>query len=111
MRVRRRALIEHKETGDHVEAPADLMLRSLLGGAREYPRPGCQQALGAIRAELTAAICTKRALCLQYLIPDLDVVLVTTAHTDVPAEQGIGRYAFTMAHDIAEHCVLPALTP
>lgn len=44
-----------------------------------------------------------------YVIPDLDVVLVTTARCDVSVDLGAGPRAFTIAHDIAERYVLPAL--
>jgi CubicO group peptidase (beta-lactamase class C family) len=44
-----------------------------------------------------------------YVIPDLEVVLVTTARWDVPVEQGEGRYAFRMGHDLAEQFVLPGV--
>lgn len=44
-----------------------------------------------------------------YVIPDLDVVLVTTARLDVPPDLGAGPRTFLLAHDLAEQCVLPAL--
>ncbi len=44
-----------------------------------------------------------------YVIPDLDVVLVTTARWDVPPDLGAGPRTFLLAHDLAEQCVLPAL--
>ncbi len=44
-----------------------------------------------------------------YVIPELDVVLVTAAQWAVPMEQGAGLPAFTIAHALAEQFVLPAL--
>ncbi len=44
-----------------------------------------------------------------YVIPALDVVLVTTARWDVPPDLGAGPRTFLLAHDLAEQCVLPAL--
>ncbi len=46
-----------------------------------------------------------------YVIPELDVVLVTAAQWNVPVEQGAGLYAFTIAYALAEQFVLPVLTP
>jgi CubicO group peptidase (beta-lactamase class C family) len=46
-----------------------------------------------------------------YVIPELDVVLVTAAQWKAPVEQGAGLPAFTMAHALAEQFVLPALAP
>ncbi|MGH2496165.1 MAG: serine hydrolase domain-containing protein [Ktedonobacteraceae bacterium] len=42
-----------------------------------------------------------------YVIPALDVVLVTTARQDVPRNLGAGLRAFTLARDIAEQFVMP----
>jgi CubicO group peptidase (beta-lactamase class C family) len=44
-----------------------------------------------------------------YVIPALDVVLVTTARWDVPADLGAGPRTFLLAHDLAEQFVLPAV--
>ncbi len=44
-----------------------------------------------------------------YVIPDLDVVLVTTARSDVPPALGAGLPSIMLAHDIAESFVLPAV--
>ena len=44
-----------------------------------------------------------------YVIPALDVVLVTTARWDVPPDLGAGPRTFLLAHDLAEQFVLPAL--
>ncbi len=44
-----------------------------------------------------------------YVIPDLDVVLVTTARWDVPPDLGAGPRTFLLAHDLADQYVLPAL--
>ena len=44
-----------------------------------------------------------------YVIPDLDVILVTTARWDVPPDLGAGPRTFLLAHDLAEQYVLPAL--
>jgi len=44
-----------------------------------------------------------------YMIPNLDMVLVTTARWDVPPDLGAGPRTFLLAHDLAEQCVLPAL--
>lgn len=44
-----------------------------------------------------------------YVIPDLDVVLVTTARWDVEPDLGAGPLTFLLAHDLAEQFVLPAL--
>ena len=46
-----------------------------------------------------------------YVIPALDIVLVTAAQWTVPVEQGAGLPAFTMARALAEQFVLPALAP
>jgi len=44
-----------------------------------------------------------------YVIPALDVVLVTTARWDVPPDLGAGPRTFLLAHDLAEQFVLPAV--
>ena len=44
-----------------------------------------------------------------YVIPDQDVVLVTTARWDVDPDLGAGPRTFLLAHDLAEQYVLPAL--
>lgn len=41
-----------------------------------------------------------------YVIPALDVVLVTTARLDVPAALGAGPRTFSLARDLAEQFVL-----
>lgn len=45
-----------------------------------------------------------------YVIPALDVVLITTAQWEVPADLGAGPRTFLLAHDLAEQFVLPAMT-
>ncbi len=44
-----------------------------------------------------------------YVIPALDVVLVTTARREVPADLGAGPRTFLLAHDLVEQFVLPAV--
>ncbi len=44
-----------------------------------------------------------------YVIPALDVVLVTTARWEVPADLGAGPRTFLLAHDLVEQFVLPAV--
>ncbi len=44
-----------------------------------------------------------------YVIPDLDIVLVTTARWNVPAVLGAGPRTFSLARDLAEQFVLPAV--
>ncbi len=44
-----------------------------------------------------------------YVIPALDVVLVTTARWDVPEALGAGPRTFSLARDLAEQFVLPAV--
>ncbi len=44
-----------------------------------------------------------------YVIPALDVVLVTTARWDVPPDLGAGSRTFSLARDLAEQFVLPAV--
>jgi len=44
-----------------------------------------------------------------YVIPALDVVLVTTARWDVAPDLGAGPRTFLLAHDLAERFVLPAV--
>jgi CubicO group peptidase (beta-lactamase class C family) len=44
-----------------------------------------------------------------YVIPALDVVLITTARWDVPADLGAGPRTFLLVHDLAEQFVLPAV--
>jgi CubicO group peptidase (beta-lactamase class C family) len=44
-----------------------------------------------------------------YVIPALDVVLVTTVRWDVPADLGAGPRVFLLAHDLAERFVLSAV--
>jgi len=45
-----------------------------------------------------------------YVIPALDVVLVTTAQWDVPADLGAGPCTFLLARHLAERFALPAVT-
>jgi CubicO group peptidase (beta-lactamase class C family) len=44
-----------------------------------------------------------------YVIPALDVVLVTTARWDVAPDLGAGPRTFLLAHDLAEQFVPPAV--
>ena len=43
------------------------------------------------------------------VIPDVDVVVVTTARPDVPPAQGAGPQVFTLASELARQIVFPAL--